>query len=73
MSAADIIHELPALTDAERWAVMYRLRELVRDDIDLHDHPVNRPAQPKSSEVRERLRSVGEEWERPEGKLNQVS
>ncbi len=80
MSAIDIIHELPRLTEAERRLVMAKLHELALEDesgplkeqasgygvVDLRSRGVG---EGQAKDLRARLRSFAEDWERPEASI----
>ncbi len=92
MSASEIIKELPKLSEAERRAVLRKLRELAADDedarlseqaadeqaaeldrleeaaadyraVDLRSRGIN---EAQASDLRARLRTFAEDWDRPE-------
>jgi hypothetical protein len=73
MTVADIMTELPSLTEAERWALISRLRQLVHDDVDHPDQAfvtAGRGVKPTSQEVQARLNKVDEGLETAEGEAN---
>jgi hypothetical protein len=72
MSAANIIDELPLLTEAEREAVLKKLLELsgeVRETpalyraINLKDRGID---EAQAADLRSRLNTFAEDWNRPE-------
>jgi hypothetical protein len=69
MSASEIINELPKLSEAEQRAILDKLRELVRDgdhSVDLRSRGID---QAQAADLRTRLNSFAEDWERPEASI----
>jgi hypothetical protein len=73
VSASEIIKELPKLSDAERQAVLDKLRELVHHEksanyraVDLQSRGVT---EEQASDLRARLKTFAEDWERPEAAI----
>ena len=92
MSASEIIEELPKLSDAERRAVLEKLRELAAQDEDVRpceqaadeqaaaldrleeaaadyravDLRSRRISEAQASDLRARLRTFADDWDRPE-------
>jgi hypothetical protein len=73
VSASEIIKELPKLSDAERQAVLDKLRELVQHEksanyraVDLQSRGVT---EEQASDLRARLKTFAEDWERPEAAI----
>ena len=69
MSAAQIINELPKLTRTELEAVSRKLAELTADNsslVALHDHGIS---ESQAADLRARLKSFAEDWERPEASI----
>ncbi len=64
MSATEIINELPKLTDAERRAVLNKLRELAQQDKDIRTFD-----EAQAADLRARLKTFAEDWERPEAAI----
>jgi len=95
VSATEIINELPKLTDAERRAVLNKLRELAQQDKDIRtfDAGAQKPAatmdrmeeetaayrtvdlpsrgisKAQAADLRARLKTFAEDWERPEAAI----
>jgi hypothetical protein len=73
MSAREIIDELPKLTEAERAAVLEKLRELRRQQFDGDSIGVDLRArgigERQAAELRSRLKAFSEDWERPEAAI----
>ena len=95
MSASEIIKELPKLSEAERRAVLKKLRELSVQDEDVRqcDQPATEQAakldrleeaaadyqavdlrslgigEAQASDLRARLRTFAEDWDRPEAAI----
>jgi len=68
MSAAEIIAQLPKLSAAERLAVQKKLAELgfQNSAVALHDRDID---EAQASDLRARLKSFAEDWERPEAAI----
>ena len=73
MSASEIIKELPKLSEAERQAVLDKLHELVEHEaamnprtIDLRSRGIS---EEQASDLRARLKTFAEDWERPEAAI----
>ena len=75
MNAAQIIDELPLLTEAEREAILKRLLELGGEvhetplpyrAVNLKDHGVN---EAQAADLRNRLKTFAEDWNRPEAAI----
>ena len=68
MSAAQIINELPNLTPAELAAVRRKLAELdtMNGSVDLHERGIT---ELQAADLRGRLKSFAEDWERPEASI----
>ena len=73
VSASEIIKELPKLSESERRAVLDKLRELVG-----HEKPTNYRAvdlrsrgisEQQARDLRSRLKTFAEDWERPEAAI----
>ena len=95
MSASEIIKELPTLSEADRRAVLRKLRELAAQDEDIRlceqaadeqaakldrleeaaaDYrPVDLRSrgisEPQASDLRSRLKTFAEDWDRPEASI----
>ena len=95
MSASEIIRELPKLSEAERRAVLRKLRELAAQDEDIRlceqaadeqaakfdrleeaaadyravDLPSRGISEAQASDLRARLRTFAEDWDRPEAAI----
>ena len=62
MSASEIINELPKLTEAERQAILDKLRELAQVDDDRWEQIINEPMpRPKLKALIERATAEGSE------------
>ena len=68
MSAAQIISELPKLTAAELQAVRQKLAEITAENsvVALHDRGIS---ESQAAELRSRLKTFAEDWERPEASI----
>ena len=73
VSASEIIKELPKLSEAQRRAVLDKLRELVEDEtamnhrtIDLRSRGISKE---QASDLRARLKTFAEDWEHPEAAI----
>lgn len=68
MSASDIIKELPKLSAAELLAVQRKLREIVPEEsaIDLRARGID---ETRAADLRSRLKTFAEDWERPEASV----
>ena len=68
MSAAKIIEELPKLTPAELQAVRRKLMEITAENsaVTLHDRGID---EAQAADLRSRLNSFAEDWERPEAAI----
>jgi len=73
VSASEIIKELPKLSEAERRAVLDKLRELVENEtamnhrtIDLRSRGISKE---QASDLRAQLKAFAEDWERPEAAI----
>lgn len=68
MSAAQIINELPKLTQAELEAVRRKLSELATDDssVVLQDRGIS---ESQAANLRARLKTFAEDWDRPEAAI----
>ena len=68
MSVAQIINELPKLTAAELQAVRRKLAEITAEDsaVALHDRGID---EAQAADLRSRLKSFAEDWERPEASI----
>jgi hypothetical protein len=85
MSATEIINELPNLTDAERRAVLEKLRELAHQNQNQaasHDRMEEEPvpyqtidlrargiSEVQAADLRSRLNAFAEDWDRPEASI----
>jgi hypothetical protein len=73
VSASEIIKELPKLSEAERRAVLEKLQELTgREKITSHravDLRSRGISEEQASDLRARLRTFAEDWERPEAAI----
>jgi hypothetical protein len=68
MSAKEIIAELPKLSSAERLAVQRKLAEIAtaNSSVELHDRGID---EIQAADLRSRLKSFAEDWERPEAAI----
>ena len=73
VSASEIIKELPKLSEAERRAVLEKLRELTEREkttnqraVDLRSRGIS---EEQASDLRARLKTFAEDWERPEAAI----
>lgn len=72
VSASEIIKELPKLSEAERRAVLDKLRELAEHEatnhlaVDLRSRGIN---EEQAGDLRARLKTFAEDWERPEAAI----
>jgi len=68
MSAKEIIAELPKLSSAERLAVQRKLAEIAsaNSTVELHDRGID---EMQAADLRSRLKSFAEDWERPEASI----
>ena len=68
MSAAQIINELPKLTQAELEAVRRKLAELTDgySPVVLHDRGIT---ESQAADLRTRLKPFAEDWDRPEASI----
>ena len=68
MSATEIINELPKLTATELQAIRGKLMELASPDsaIDLRARGIG---EEQAADLRARLRTFAEDWERPEAAI----
>jgi hypothetical protein len=68
VSVAQIINELPKLTAAELQAVRRKLAEITAEDsaVALHDRGID---EAQAADLRSRLKSFAEDWERPEASI----
>ena len=73
MSAAEIIQELPQLTQADRQAVLEKLRELAAQEKPATGHAVDLRAcgidATQAANLRARLKTFAEDWSRPEASI----
>ena len=80
MSASEIIDELPKLTEAERRAVLDRLRELAvqegddrleeaATDYGILDLRARGIGEAQAAELRARLKTFAGDWDRPEAAI----
>ena len=69
MSVAQIINELPKLTAAELQAVRQKLMELAAGNsaVALQDRGID---EVQAADLRSRLSTFAEDWERPEAAIN---
>jgi hypothetical protein len=73
VSASEIIKELPKLSEAERRAVLEKLRELTEQEkatnhraVDLRSRGIS---EEQATDLRARLKTFAEDWERPEAAI----
>jgi hypothetical protein len=68
VSVAQIIDELPKLTPSELESVRRKLAELSAEDGSalLHDRGIN---ESQAADLRARLKTFAEDWERPEASI----
>jgi mRNA-degrading endonuclease RelE of RelBE toxin-antitoxin system len=73
VSASEIIKELPKLSEAERRAVLEKLHELTEREkstshraVDLRSRGTS---ENQASDLRARLKTFAEDWERPEAAI----
>ncbi len=69
MSASEIINELPKLNEAERRAILDKLREIAQQSdraVDLRSRGIS---EAEAADLRVRLKTFAEDWERPEASI----
>lgn len=67
MSRAEIIAEIPKLSDADRKAILRRLLEVEGDnEVELRERGIS---QAQAADLRARLKTFAEDWERPEADI----
>jgi hypothetical protein len=69
VSAAEIIEQLPKLSEAERRAILDKLRELTRNGDGLVDLRSRGIGEVEAADLRGRLKTFAEDWERPEDSI----